>query len=63
MRLDHLLSRERSEGWEARAKPEVEMSGSSYEENAGRQTGEARAEEKDASDESIVLEYSFTVSL
>ena len=36
---------------------------SSYEESAGRQTGEARAEEKDASDESIVLEYSFTVSL
>ena len=39
------------------------MSGSSYEESAGRQTGEAKSRNKNASDESTVLEYSFTVSL
>ena len=31
--------------------------------NAGRQTGEAKSRRKNASDESTVLEYSFTVSL
>ena len=31
--------------------------------NAGRQTGEAKSRNKNASDESTVLEYSFTVSL
>ena len=31
--------------------------------NAGRQTGEAKSRRKSASDESTVLEYSFTVSL
>ena len=36
---------------------------SSYEETPGRQTGEAKSRNKNASDESTVLEYSFTVSL
>ena len=36
---------------------------SSYEETPEGRPARRRAEEKDASDESIVLEYSFTVSL
>ena len=62
----------------AGAEPEVEMSEAmrkpseseadakkrnSYEETLGGRPARRRAEEKDASDESTVLEYSFTVSL
>ena len=68
MRLDHLLSREKCEGGKPEHDPRSRVMRAErltwlQEETPEGRPARRRAEDKNASDESIVLEYSFTVSL